>query len=82
MLYISSRFSPQPETNIELSESGLLFLTELFKKYDKVFVIVMTSCVYSCLSLFRMVISLYHPLNKKLVIFVILMANLMDLSVI
>ena len=51
MHYISSRFSPQPETNIELSESGLLFLTELFKKYDKVFVIVMTLCVYPCLSL-------------------------------
>ena len=36
MYYISLSFSPQSESNIELSESGLLFLTELFKKYDKV----------------------------------------------
>ena len=30
------RFSPQPGSSVELSSSGYQFLTDLFKKYDKV----------------------------------------------
>ena len=35
------RFSPQRDSTVELSEEAIQFLTNLFKRYDKV------SCVFS-----------------------------------
>ena len=36
MFTFLDRFSPQPGSSVELSPSGYQFLTDLFKKYDKV----------------------------------------------